>query len=134
MRAEKLVVILATSAAYCATHAFHSHVHHRAISLSPTSSSSIFTKTKEKGVSGGGSGKSFGASSDRSSSNDGSEPLSPLEENHSNAGAIEGGKRKGDALRDATGIRSSLHPTTVNCVAEALRLRSQGTLGGHCKV
>lgn len=33
-------------------------------------------------------------------------------------------KKKGDSLRRATGIRSSLHPTTINCIAEALMLRS----------
>ena len=39
-------------------------------------------------------------------------------------------KKKGDSLRDATGIRPSLHPTTINCIAEALLLRSQCVLGG----
>ncbi|KAL7536504.1 hypothetical protein ACHAXR_007209 [Thalassiosira sp. AJA248-18] len=39
-------------------------------------------------------------------------------------------KKKGDSLRDATGIRPSLHPTTINCVAEALLLRSQCVLLG----
>ena len=38
-------------------------------------------------------------------------------------------KKKGDSLRDATGIRPSLHPTTINCIAEALLLRSQCVLG-----
>ncbi|KAL7554871.1 hypothetical protein ACHAWF_018416 [Thalassiosira exigua] len=38
-------------------------------------------------------------------------------------------KKKGDSIRDATGIRPSLHPTTINCVAEALLLRSQCVLG-----
>ena len=38
-------------------------------------------------------------------------------------------KKKGDSLRDATGIRPSLHPTTINCIAEALLLRSQCILG-----
>ncbi|KAL9180719.1 hypothetical protein ACHAXT_011172 [Thalassiosira profunda] len=38
-------------------------------------------------------------------------------------------KKKGDSLRDATGIRPSLHPTTINCVAEALLLRSKCILG-----
>lgn len=38
-------------------------------------------------------------------------------------------KKKGDSLRDATGIRPSLHPVTINCVAEALLLRSQCVLG-----
>ena len=40
-------------------------------------------------------------------------------------------KKKGDSLRDATGIRPSLHPTTINCIAEALLLRSQCVLGGE---
>jgi len=39
-------------------------------------------------------------------------------------------KKKGDSLRDATGIRPSLHPTTINCVAEALLLRSRRVLIG----
>lgn len=30
----------------------------------------------------------------------------------------------GDSLRAATGIRPSLHPTTINAIAEALRLRA----------
>jgi len=38
-------------------------------------------------------------------------------------------KKKGDSIRDATGIRSSLHPVTINCIAEALLLRSQCALG-----
>ncbi|KAL3763046.1 hypothetical protein ACHAW5_007335 [Stephanodiscus triporus] len=33
------------------------------------------------------------------------------------------GGRAGDAVRSASGIRPSLHPTTINCVAEALLLR-----------
>ncbi|KAL3778491.1 hypothetical protein HJC23_000504 [Cyclotella cryptica] len=36
-------------------------------------------------------------------------------------------KRKGDSVRSTTGIRPSLHPVTINCVAEALLLRSK-----HC--
>lgn len=31
---------------------------------------------------------------------------------------------KGDPLREATGIRPSLHPTTINAIAEALKARS----------
>jgi hypothetical protein len=31
---------------------------------------------------------------------------------------------KGDALREATGIRPSLHPTTINAIAEALKARA----------
>lgn len=38
-------------------------------------------------------------------------------------------KKKGDSLRDATGIRPSLNPTAINCIAEALLLRSQFLLG-----
>lgn len=38
-------------------------------------------------------------------------------------------KKKGDSLRSTTGIRPSLHPTTINCIAEALLLRSQCVLG-----
>jgi hypothetical protein len=34
----------------------------------------------------------------------------------------------GDPLRAATGIRPSLHPTTINAIAEALRLRAVGDL------
>ena len=41
-------------------------------------------------------------------------------------------KKKGDSLRDATGIRPSLNPTTINCVAEALLLRSRCILGEFC--
>ena len=39
-------------------------------------------------------------------------------------------KKKGDSIRSATGIRPSLHPTTINCIAEALLMRSKqlGTL------
>jgi hypothetical protein len=33
-------------------------------------------------------------------------------------------KTKGDPLRAATGIRPSLHPTTINAIAEALKARS----------
>jgi hypothetical protein len=33
-------------------------------------------------------------------------------------------KKKGDSIRSSTGIRPSLHPTTINCIAEALMLRS----------
>ena len=49
---------------------------------------------------------------------------------NSSANSNEGNtKKKGDSLRDATGIRPSLHPTTINCIAEALLLRSQCILG-----
>ena len=43
--------------------------------------------------------------------------------------SCEPAKKKGDSLRDETGIRPSLHPTTINCIAEALLLRSQCLLG-----
>jgi hypothetical protein len=33
-------------------------------------------------------------------------------------------KRVGDPIREATGIRPSLHPTTINAIAEALKMRS----------
>lgn len=33
-------------------------------------------------------------------------------------------KEKGDSIRSTTGIRPSLHPTTINCISEALMLRS----------
>mmetsp|Transcript_15574 Transcript_15574/g.24162 ORF Transcript_15574/g.24162 Transcript_15574/m.24162 type:complete len:303 (+) Transcript_15574:140-1048(+) len=33
-------------------------------------------------------------------------------------------KKKGDSIRSKTGIRPSLHPTEINCIAEALMLRS----------
>lgn len=33
---------------------------------------------------------------------------------------------KGDPLREATGVRPSLHPTTINAIAEALKLRASG--------
>ncbi|KAK1734330.1 hypothetical protein QTG54_015097 [Skeletonema marinoi] len=33
-------------------------------------------------------------------------------------------KKKGDSIRSTTGIRPSLHPTEINCIAEALMLRS----------
>mmetsp|Transcript_23234 Transcript_23234/g.46344 ORF Transcript_23234/g.46344 Transcript_23234/m.46344 type:complete len:303 (+) Transcript_23234:212-1120(+) len=35
-------------------------------------------------------------------------------------------KKKGDSVRNATGIRPSIHPTTINCIAEALLLRAKG--------
>ena len=38
-------------------------------------------------------------------------------------------KTTGDTLRASTGIRPSLHPITINCVAEALLLRSRSRLG-----
>ena len=31
---------------------------------------------------------------------------------------------KGDAIRESTGIRPSLHPTTINAIAEALKIRA----------
>ena len=31
---------------------------------------------------------------------------------------------KGDKLREATGIRPSLHPTTINAIADALKIRA----------
>jgi hypothetical protein len=36
-------------------------------------------------------------------------------------------KTKGDSIRSKTGIRPSLHPTEINCIAEALMLRSSNT-------
>lgn len=45
----------------------------------------------------------------------------------------EKNKKKGDSLRDATGIRPSLHPTAINCIAEALLLRSRQVLGKEPK-
>ena len=36
-------------------------------------------------------------------------------------------KPKGDSIRSATGIRPSLHPVTINCIAEALLMRSKQT-------
>ena len=35
---------------------------------------------------------------------------------------------KGDPLRENTGIRPSLHPTTINAIADALKQRATGTL------
>jgi hypothetical protein len=35
---------------------------------------------------------------------------------------------RGDALRSITGIRPSLHPTVINCISEALLLRSRSIL------
>lgn len=40
----------------------------------------------------------------------------------------ENTKKKGDSVRSTTGIRPSLHPVTINCVAEALLLRSKHRL------
>mmetsp|Transcript_15552 Transcript_15552/g.26354 ORF Transcript_15552/g.26354 Transcript_15552/m.26354 type:complete len:230 (-) Transcript_15552:42-731(-) len=34
---------------------------------------------------------------------------------------------KSDPIREATGIRPSLHPTTINAIAEALKLRASGS-------
>mmetsp|Transcript_35067 Transcript_35067/g.73968 ORF Transcript_35067/g.73968 Transcript_35067/m.73968 type:complete len:318 (+) Transcript_35067:30-983(+) len=51
------------------------------------------------------------------------------DDNDGEDATIKTTKKKGDSLRDATGIRPSLHPTTINCVAEALLLRSQRVLG-----
>ena len=34
---------------------------------------------------------------------------------------------KGDSLREATGIRPSLHPTTINAIADALKTRARKT-------
>lgn len=36
-------------------------------------------------------------------------------------------KIKGDSIRSATGIRPSLNPVTINCIAEALLMRSKQT-------
>ena len=35
----------------------------------------------------------------------------------------------GDRLRESTGIRPSIHPTVINCISEALLLRSRNILG-----
>ena len=35
----------------------------------------------------------------------------------------------GDKLRESTGIRPSIHPTVINCISEALLLRSRNILG-----
>lgn len=45
------------------------------------------------------------------------------------AGTKKKTKKKGDSIRDATGIRPSLHPVAINCVAEALLMRSKQILG-----
>lgn len=45
--------------------------------------------------------------------NDHSDPEAPAE------------KKIGDPLREATGIRPSLHPTTINALAQALKMRAQ---------
>jgi hypothetical protein len=39
---------------------------------------------------------------------------------------------RGDAIREATGIRPSLHPTTINALAETLRMRAMG--GETCRL
>lgn len=41
---------------------------------------------------------------------------------------------KGDSLREATGIRPSLHPTTINAIADALRARARKTEGTAFRV
>lgn len=39
-------------------------------------------------------------------------------------GLHESSQPKGDRFREATGIRPSLHPTTINAIAEALKIRA----------
>lgn len=41
---------------------------------------------------------------------------------------------KGDPLREATGIRPSLHPTTINAIAEALKARAREVDGMNFRV
>lgn len=41
---------------------------------------------------------------------------------------------KGDPLRDATGIRPSLHPTTINAISDALRYRARKKKGMNFRV
>jgi len=41
---------------------------------------------------------------------------------------------KGDKLREATGIRPSIHPTTINALAEALKARSMNKEGMSFRV
>jgi hypothetical protein len=146
MKAEKLAAIVAASAACCATHAFQSHVHRRITPPVSMPASPLFANKKAKG---GGGGKGFGApratsseeASARATDNAPlvatapdtavvpSSPSEPATNEERGDGGAAARKGKGDAVRGATGIRPSLHPTAVNCVAEALRLRCRGLLG-----
>ena len=55
---------------------------------------------------------------------DESEP-SPMKRRTKVRGRVVGG----DRLRESTGIRPSIHPTVINCISEALLLRSRNILG-----
>lgn len=63
------------------------------------------------------------------STNDDDSYRSTIDESSSSSEIYEGTKQSpGDTdPRHATGIRSSLHPTTINCIAEALLLRSSSS-------
>ena len=63
------------------------------------------------------------------SSNDDDSFRSTIDESSSSSEIYEGSKQSpcDTDPRYATGIRSSLHPTTINCIAEALLLRSSSS-------
>ena len=48
-------------------------------------------------------------------------------DNEEDSSSTQNKKTKGDSIRSKTGIRPSLHPTEINCIAEALMLRSSNT-------
>ena len=48
-------------------------------------------------------------------------------DNEEDSSSTQNKKTKGDSIRSKTGIRPSLHPTEINCIAEALMLRSSSS-------
>ena len=48
-------------------------------------------------------------------------------DNEEDSSSTQSKKTKGDSIRSKTGIRPSLHPTEINCIAEALMLRSSSS-------
>ena len=49
------------------------------------------------------------------------------DDNEEDSSSTQNKKTKGDSIRSKTGIRPSLHPTEINCIAEALMLRSSSS-------
>ena len=53
--------------------------------------------------------------------------LSSNNDDNEDSSSTQNKKTKGDSIRSKTGIRPSLHPTEINCIAEALMLRSSSS-------
>ena len=110
--------------------------------LVPSSLHSLFLQRGTKQPGGGmitssrrSLSRPFHSPAASASSNDDDSFRSTIDEYSSSSEIYEGSKQSpcDTDPRYATGIRSSLHPTTINCIAEALLLRSSSSSNNNCR-